>query len=105
MLDTLQTVNKFKRLYNAFSLGKGYVEFKNFDYGPVFHPWFNEVEGIRLRVVVERILDPMTPWLQAYTAYGFDDTNLNMACRENGWLIRKTESLFWGNRRDIEQIS
>lgn len=36
MLDTLQTVKRFKQLYNLVSiLGSGYVEFKNFDYGPI----------------------------------------------------------------------
>ncbi|MEY4012740.1 MAG: hypothetical protein RIT22_1864 [Bacteroidota bacterium] len=47
MLDTLQTVKKFKQMYNLVSiLGSGYVEFKNFDYGPIFSSFgFNEVEG------------------------------------------------------------
>ena len=45
MLDTLQTVKKFKQMYSLVSiLGSGYVEFKNFDYGPIFSSFgFNEV--------------------------------------------------------------
>jgi hypothetical protein len=93
MLDTYKTVNKFKRLYNLVSYFKGYVEFKNFDYGPVFHPWFNEVEGIRLRAGVERIL---TQWSLATSSLYrvWFDNKFNMAFRENGWSIRKPNHYF-----------
>jgi hypothetical protein len=37
MLDTLQTVKKFKQIYSTVTiLGSGYVPIENFDFGPVF---------------------------------------------------------------------
>jgi hypothetical protein len=72
MLDTLQTVKKFKQMYNLVSiLGSGYVEFKNFDYGPIFSSLgFNEVEGVRLRVGGRTYFGPNDPWrIQAFTIY------------------------------------
>ena len=108
MLDTLQTVNRFKQLYNTVSiLGSGYVEFKNFDYGPVFSSFgYNEVEGIRLRVGGRTYFGPNDPWrVQGYTAYGFDDDKVKYGV-SGKWMVDKKNRviLSLGNRRDIEQI-
>ncbi|MFV8352307.1 DUF5686 family protein [Flavobacterium sp. XS2P14] len=108
MLDTLQTVNRFKQLYSMVSiLGSGYVEFKNFDYGPVFSSFgYNEVEGIRLRVGGRTYFGPNDPWrVQAYTAYGFDDDKFKYGL-SGKWMVDKKSRviLSLGNRRDIEQI-
>ena len=108
MLDTLQTVNRFKQLYSTVSiLGSGYVEFKNFDYGPVFSSFgYNEVEGIRLRVGGRTYFGPNDTWrLQAYTAYGFDDDKFKYGL-SGKWMVDKKNRviLSLGNRRDIEQI-
>lgn len=108
MLDTLQTVDKFKRLYNLASiLGSGYVEFKNFDYGPVFSTFgYNEVEGVRLRVGGRTFFGQNDPWrIQAYTAYGFDDDKFKYGL-SGKWMVDKKNRIILsgGNRRDIEQI-
>ncbi len=108
MLDTLQTVDKFKRLYSLVSiLGSGYVEFKNFDYGPVFSTFgYNEVEGVRLRVGGRTYFGPNDPWrIQAYTAYGFDDDKFKYGL-SGKWMVDKKNRIILsgGNRRDIEQI-
>jgi hypothetical protein len=108
MLDTLQTVKKFKRLYSLVSiLGSGYVEFKNFDFGPVFSSFgYNEVEGVRLRAGGRTYFGPNDPWrLQAYTAYGFDDNKVKYGL-SGKWMVDKKNRLIisGGNRRDIEQI-
>lgn len=108
MLDTLQTVNKFKQLYSLVSiLGSGYVEFKNFDYGPVFSSFgYNEVEGVRLRVGGRTYFGPNDPWrIQAYTAYGFNDDKFKYGL-SGKWMIDKKNRIILsgGNRRDIEQI-
>ena len=108
MLDTLQTVNKFKQLYSLVSiLGSGYVEFKNFDYGPVFSTFgYNEVEGVRLRVGGRTYFGPNDPWrIQAYTAYGFDDDKFKYGL-SGKWMVDKKNRIILsgGNRRDIEQI-
>ena len=108
MLDTLQTVNKFKQLYSLVSiLGSGYVEFKNFDYGPVFSTFgYNEVEGVRLRVGGRTYFGPNDPWrIQAYTAYGFDDDKFKYGI-SGKWMVDKKNRIILsgGNRRDIEQI-
>src|SRR5690554_2994213 len=51
MLDTLQTVKQFKRMYDLVAtLGSGYYQMGNFDYGPIFSSFgYNDVEGVRLR--------------------------------------------------------
>jgi hypothetical protein len=108
MLDTLQTVKKFKQMYNLVSiLGSGYVEFKNFDYGPIFSSFgFNEVEGIRLRVGGRTYFGPNDPWrLQAFTAYGFNDQQFKYGL-SGKWMVDKKNRIIisGGNRRDIEQI-
>lgn len=108
MLDTLQTVKKFKQMYNLVSiLGSGYVEFKNFDYGPIFSSFgFNEVEGVRLRVGGRTYFGPNDPWrIQAFTAYGFDDQQFKYGL-SGKWMVDKKKRIIisGGNRRDIEQI-
>jgi hypothetical protein len=108
MLDTLQTVKKFKQMYNLVSiLGSGYVEFKNFDYGPIFSSFgFNEVEGIRLRVGGRTYFGPNDPWrIQAFTAYGTDDHKFKYGL-SGKWMVDKKNRIIisGGNRRDIEQI-
>lgn len=108
MLDTLQTVGKFKQLYNLVSiLGSGYVQFGHFDYGPVFSTFgYNEVEGVRLRVGGRTYFGPNDPWrIQAYTAYGFDDNKFKYGL-SGKWMVDKKNRIILsgGNRRDIEQI-
>lgn len=51
MLDTLKTVDAFKRIYSIGTvLATNYWEFDGWDYGPVFSTFgFNDVEGVRLR--------------------------------------------------------
>jgi hypothetical protein len=108
MLDTLKTVKKFKRMYNLVSiLGSGYVEFNNFDYGPIFSTFgYNVVEGIRVRVGGRTYFGPNDIWrLQGYTAYGFEDNKFKYGI-SGKWMVDKKRRviLSGGNRRDIEQI-
>ncbi|WP_310379742.1 DUF5686 family protein [Flavobacterium sp.] len=108
MLDTLQTVKKFKQLYNLVSiLGSGYVQFGNFDFGPIFSSFgTNEVEGLRLRVGGRTYFGPNDAWrLQGYTAYGFEDNKFKYGL-SGKWMIDKVNRIIisGGNRRDIEQI-
>ncbi|NRS88973.1 hypothetical protein HNQ02_001893 [Flavobacterium sp. 7E] len=108
MLDTLQTVKKFKNLYNLASiLGSGYMQFGHFDYGPIFSTFgYNEVEGVRLRVGGRTYFGPNDAWrLQGYTAYGFDDNKFKYGL-SGKWMIDKKKRIIisGGNRRDIEQI-
>lgn len=108
MLDTLQKVKKFKRLYNLVSiLGSGYIEFDNFDYGPIFSTFgYNQVEGIRIRVGGRTYFGPNDPWrIQTYTAYGIDDDKFKYGI-SGKWMIDKKKRIIisGGNRRDVEQI-
>jgi len=108
MLDTLQTVKKFKQLYSVVSiLGSGYVQVGNFDYGPIFSSFgYNIVEGIRLRVGGRTYFGPNDAWrLQGYTAYGFDDDKFKYGL-SGKWMVDKKKRIILtaGNRRDIEQI-
>ncbi len=108
MLDTLSTVPKFKKLYNLVSiLGSGYVEFKNFDFGPIFSTFGkNDVEGLRLRVGGRTFFGSNDLWrIQGYTAYGFKDNQFKYGL-SGKWMLQKKNRLIFGigNRRDIEQI-
>jgi hypothetical protein len=108
LLDTLKTVKKFKQYYNLASiLGSGYIEFKNFDYGPIFSTvGFNEVEGIRLRVGGRTYFGPNDTWrIQGFTAYGFNDNKFKYGI-SGKWMIDKKNRIILsgGNRRDVEQI-
>lgn len=108
MLDTLQTVKKFKQLYNLVSiLGSGYVQFGNFDFGPIFSSFgTNEVEGLRLRIGGRTYFGPNDAWrLQGYTAYGFEDNKFKYGV-SGKWMVDKVNRIIisGGNRRDIEQI-
>lgn len=108
MLDTLKTVKKFKRIYNlAAILGTGFIEFKNFDFGPLFSTVGNNVvEGLRLRVGGRTYFGKNDPWrIQGYTAYGFKDDKFKYGF-SGKWMIDKKNRLIIsaGNRRDIEQI-
>ncbi len=108
MLDTLQTVKRFQQVTSLVSiLGSGYIEFGDFDYGPVFSTvGYNEVEGVRVRAGGRTYFGPNDLWrIQGYTAYGFGDDKFKYGI--NGkWMIdpRKRIILSGGNRRDIEQI-
>ena len=108
MLDTLKTVPKFKRIYNLVSiLGSGYIEFNNFDYGPIFSTFGqNDVEGWRLRVGGRTFLGGNEPWrIQGYTAYGFKDNQFKYGISGKWMLNPKSRFIIGvGNRRDIEQI-
>lgn len=108
MLDTLQTVKKFRQLYNLVSiLGSGYIQFGHFDYGPIFSTFgYNEVEGIRIRTGGRTYFGPNDSWrLQGYTAYGFDDNKFKYGL-SGKWMVDKKNRIIisGGNRRDVEQI-
>ncbi len=109
LLDTLKTVPKFRRLYNAASIiASGYVEFDqlNLDYGPIFSTFgFNDVEGVRIRVGGRTYFGRNDPWrIEGYTAYGFKDQKFKYGI-SGKWLLDKKSRLIIsaGNRRDVEQ--
>jgi hypothetical protein len=108
MLDTLQTVKRFKQIYSTVQiLSSGFVQFGNFDYGPIFSTFgYNEVEGVRLRMGGRTYFGTNDAWrLQGYTAYGFDDDKFKYGL-SGKWMLDKKNRLIisGGNRRDIEQI-
>ena len=108
MLDTLKTVPRFKHMYDLVAtLGSGYYQIDNFDYGPIFSTFgYNDVEGIRLRTGGRTYFGQNDPWrLEGYTAYGFKDNQFKYGISAK-WMVdkRKRIILQLGNRRDIEQI-
>ena len=108
MLDTLQTVKKFKRMYNLVSiLGGGYIDFDKWDYGPIFSTFgYNEVEGLRIRAGGRTYFGRNDIWrLQGYTAYGFEDNKFKYGL-SGKWMIDKKRRIILsgGDRRDVEQI-
>ncbi|NIJ44351.1 hypothetical protein FHR24_000790 [Wenyingzhuangia heitensis] len=107
MLDTLKTVPKFKRIYNlGVILATGYVEFPNFDYGPVFSTFdFNDVEGIRVRVGGRTYFGINDMWrLQGYTAYGFGDHRFKYGVSYKYMFNKQKRLIFGAGRRDdVEQ--
>lgn len=107
MLDTLKTVPKFKRIYNlGVILATGYVEFPNFDYGPVFSTFdFNDVEGVRVRVGGRTYFGINDMWrLQGYTAYGFKDQRMKYGLSYKYMFDKQKRLIFGvGHRNDVEQ--
>jgi hypothetical protein len=108
LIDTLKTVPKFKRLYDMMSIiGSGYVEFNNFDYGPIYSTFgLNDVEGFRLRVGGRTYFGPNDRWrIQSYLAYGFKDNQFKYGVSGKWMLDPKSRFIIGGgNRRDVEQI-
>ena len=108
MYDTLQTVKKFKQIYSSVQvLASGFVQFGNFDYGPIFSTFgYNEVEGVRLRAGGRTYFGTDDSWrVQGYTAYGFKDDKFKYGF-SGKWMVDRKNRLILsgGNRRDIEQI-
>lgn len=108
MLDTLQTVKKFKQIYSTVQvLASGFLQFGNFDYGPLFSTFgYNEVEGVRLRAGGRTYFGTNDMWrIQGYTAYGFKDDKFKYGF-SGKWMVDKKKRIILsgGNRRDIEQI-
>ncbi len=107
MLDTLQTVRRFQRLYSLGTvLASGYYELPNFDLGPVFSIFgFNESEGLRIRAGGRTYFSQNDLWrLEGFLAYGFRDDKFKYGI-SGKWLLDRDSRLiiFGGNRRDIEQ--
>jgi len=108
LLDTLQTVPKFKRIYDvATIIGSGYIQVGNFDFGPIFSTFgYNDVEGIRIRTGGRTYFGPNDKWrIQGYTAYGFKDNQFKYGI-SGKWMVNPKNRLVLsiGNRRDVEQI-
>ena len=108
MIDTLQTVKAFNRLYDVTtSLATGYIEMNGFDYGPIYSTiGFNDVEGLRLRAGGRTYFGFNDLWrLEGYGAYGFKDNQFKYGISGKVLLDRDSRlTLSGGNRRDIEQL-
>ena len=108
MLDTLQTVPKYKQLYDLVTIiSSGYIQFNHFDFGPILSTFgYNEVEGFRTQLGGRTYFGPNDPWrVQAFIAYGAKDDKFKYGF--NGkWMIDKKNRIIisGGNRRDIEQL-
>lgn len=108
MLDTLKTVRKFKRLYDAVSIiGSGFIPLGVVEYGSIYSTiGNNDVEGLRLRAGLRTYFGANDPWrLQGYTAYGFKDNKFKYGL-SGKWMVDKKNRIIisGGNRRDVEQI-
>lgn len=108
MLDTLQTVPKFKQIYDlATILGSGYIQVGNVAFGPIFSTFgYNDVEGQRIRIGGRTYFGPHDKWrIQGYTAYGFRDNQFKYGI-SGRWMVNPDNRLILsvGNRRDVEQM-
>lgn len=108
MLDTLRTVNAFKRMYSvATILASNYWERDGWDYGPVFSTFgYNDVEGLRLRAGGRTYNGPNDKFrLQGFLAYGFKDDKFKYGISAKYLLNQKIRWVIEaGNRRDVEQL-
>ena len=108
MLDTLHTIPKFKRMYDlATILASGYIEFDNFDFGPIFSTFgFNDVEGYRFKVGGRTYFGQNDLWrIQGYLAYGEKDNKFKYGISGKYMFDKRNRLIFTlGNRRDVEQI-
>lgn len=110
LLDTLNTIPKFKRYYDMVTvLASGYINLPKykFDYGPVYSTFgYNDVEGLRLRVGGRTYFGPNDMWrLQGFAAYGLKDDQFKYGL-SGKWLVNRKNRLILsaGHRRDVEQI-
>ncbi len=108
MLDTLQSVKKFKQLYSLVEIiDSGFLNSGSFDFGSIYSIiGQNAVEGLRLRAGARTFFGQNDPWrLQAYIAYGFKDEKFKYGITGK-WIVEPKNRLIIaaGNRRDIEQI-
>lgn len=108
MLDTLQTVDAFRRLYDIGSiLVTGYIEFDGWDYGPIFSTFgYNDVEGVRLRAGGRTYFGHNDLWrIEGYMAYGFKDDKFKYGIAGKLMVDRELRLMIsGGNRRDVEQL-
>lgn len=110
LLDTLNKVPKFKRVYSlATILASGYVEIPKWkmDFGPLFSTFgYNAVEDIRIRLGGRTYFGPDDKWrIQGYMAYGFGDQQIKYGISGKVLLNQKNRIILsGGNRRDIEQL-
>lgn len=108
MIDTLQGVKAFQRIFNLTkTLATGYVEFNGWDYGPIYSTiGFNEVEGLRLRGGGRTYFGFHDPWrIEGYAAYGLKDQKFKYGISGKILLDKKSRLILsGGNRRDIEQL-
>ena len=108
MLDTLQTLPAFKRIYTVTSIAAtGYIDLNGWDIGPVFtFVNYNEVEGLRLRLGARTYFDQHDPWrIEGYTAYGIKDERFKYGILGKVLLERENRLIFSaGYRDDVEQL-
>ncbi len=108
MLDTLQNVKAFQRVFTLASIAAtGYIEYPGFDFGPIYSSvGFNQVEGWRIRAGGRTYFGQDDPWrIKGYGAYGFKDDQFKYGILTKLMLnrdVRLIASL--GTRRDIEQL-
>jgi hypothetical protein len=105
MLDTLQTVKKFKQITSFVTvLASGISMLGTLIMAP-FSSFGYEVEGVRLRAGGRTYFGTDDTWrLQGYTAYGFKDNKFKYGLSGKWMVDRKRIILSAGNRRDVEQI-
>jgi hypothetical protein len=76
MLDTLQTVKKFKQIYSTVQVWQAVLQFKILITVLFLHLDYNEVEGVRLRAGGRTYFGTNDWRIQGYTAYGFKDDRI-----------------------------
>jgi len=109
MLDTLQTVPRFKELttYAEILTSDYWNVFRGLDLGPISTTFgFNDIEGFRLRLGARTFFSQSDKWrIKGYTAYGFKDNKFKYGL-EGKWLVEEKNRLIFslGNRRDLEQL-
>ncbi len=109
MLDTLQTVTRFKELTTiAEILTSGYWNVTNgIDLGPIMTTFgFNDIEGFRLKLGARTFFSQSDRWrVKGFLAYGFRDSKFKYGL-EGKWLATEKNRLIlsMGNRRDLEQL-
>ncbi len=109
MLDTLQTVKRFKELTTvAEILTSGYWNVTyGIDWGPIMSSFgFNDIEGFRMQLGGRTFFTQSDKWrLKGFMAYGFRDNRFKYGL-EGKWMLENKNRLILslGNRRDIEQL-
>ena len=108
MLDTLQTVKKFKQLYDVTAtLASGYwLIIKGFDLGPIYSiVGSNDIEGTRFRIGGRSYFTHDDKFrAEGFVAYGLEDKKFKHGISAK-WMIDPKYRFIVsaGNRKDVEQ--
>lgn len=108
MMNQLKQHGTFKKIYQTgIVLASGYIEYPNFDFGPIGNMFgYNQIEGLRLTLGGRTYFGINDLWrLQGYAAFGLKDLKAKYALSYKQMLHQKSRLIVGiGRRDDVQQL-